>query len=148
MKEVRPLAGPDLAALEPLVAESEAEGFRFLRRLRDDWIAGRARTDAAGEWFLGVFDGGALVAVGGVTPDPYVSDARAGRVRHLYVARAHRRRGAGRRLLAALEGRARGVYDVLRLRTDTAEASRFYESAGFAPVESGSATHARDLRHS
>ena len=148
MTPVRPLADTDLAALEPLVAESEADGFRFLRRLRDDWLAGRARTDAADEWFLGVFDGGALVAVGGVTPDPYAADARVGRVRHLYVARAHRRRGIARRLLAELEGRARGVYDLLRLRTDTAEASRFYESAGFTPSASDSATHLRRLRGS
>ncbi|HEX2205461.1 MAG TPA: GNAT family N-acetyltransferase [Longimicrobium sp.] len=145
---VRPLARQDLAALEPLVAESEADGFHFLRRFHGDWLAGRARADAVDEWFLGVFDGGALVAVGGVTPDPYAADARVGRVRHLYVARAHRRRGLGRRLLAELEARARGVYDLLRLRTDTPEASRFYESLGFAPVESGSATHLRRLRDS
>jgi GNAT superfamily N-acetyltransferase len=142
---VRPLADGDLPGLESLVEESEADGFRFLRRFRDDWTAGRARTDAPGEWFLGVVDGDALVAVGGVTRDPYLADARTGRIRHVYVARSHRRRGVGRRLLAELEGRARGVFDVLRLRTDTEEASRFYESIGYAPDASESATHAREL---
>lgn len=146
--QVRPLSAADLGGFEALVAESETEEFRFLRRLHGEWMAGSVPFDDADAYFLGVFDGGELIAVGGVTPDPYLADARTGRIRHLYVARAHRRRGIGRLLLAELEARARDAFDVLRLRTETPEASRFYESIGYTSITDASATHLRDLRGS
>ena len=145
--EIRRLLPPPWDALAPLVAESEAEGFRLLRRLRDDYRAGQARFDGPGEVLLGLYDGAALVAVGGLTRDPYSAEPRLGRVRHVYVRRSHRRRGVGRRLMAALEAGAPAAFDALVLRTDTAAAARFYEALGYARLAlPGSATHRRALR--
>ncbi|HEX5724646.1 MAG TPA: GNAT family N-acetyltransferase [Longimicrobiaceae bacterium] len=132
---VRPLAPPPWAEIEPLIAESAGEGFRFLARLRDEHRSGAVRFDGPGEVLLGVYAGDSLVALGGLTADPYASDGRTGRIRHVYVARAFRRRGAGRLLLDALVAAARGRFAALTLRTDTDAAARFYESLGFEPVD-------------
>jgi GNAT superfamily N-acetyltransferase len=142
--EIRPLRPPPWTALEPLIAESEREGFRFLARLRREHEAGEQRFDGPGEVLLGVFAGGALAAVGGVTADPYEPGPRAGRIRHVYVARTRRRHGVGRMLVDALIAAARPHFDALTLRTDTAEAARFYEALGFAPV-TGSPHHTHRL---
>lgn len=131
---ILPLAPPDWGEVEPLIAESEREGFRFLARLRAEHASGAARFDGPGEALLGVYADGNLVAVGGVSADPYEGGERVGRIRHVFVAREHRRRGTGRTLLAALTDAARPHFDVLTLRTDTAAAARFYEALGFAPV--------------
>jgi GNAT superfamily N-acetyltransferase len=132
--QIRALRPPPWEALEPLIAESEREGFRFLTRLRAELESGAQRFDGPGEVLLGLYAGGELAAVGGVSADPYEPGPRAGRVRHVYVARALRRRGAGRELVEALVSLARSHFDVLTLRTDTAAGARFYEALGFAPV--------------
>lgn len=132
--EVRALRPPPWGGLEPLMAESEREGFRFLARLRAEHEAGTQRFDGPGEVLLGLYVDGALAALGGVSADPYEPGPRAGRVRHVYVARARRRRGVGRRLVEALVASARPHFDALTLRTDTAAGARFYEALGFAPV--------------
>lgn len=132
--EIRALRPPPWDELEPLVAESEREGFRFLARLRRAHASGAARFEGPGEVLLGLYAGGVLAAVGGVSADPYEPGPRAGRIRHVYIARAHRRRGMGRRLVESLVAVARPRFDVLTLRTDTAEGARFYTALGFAPV--------------
>lgn len=128
------LAPPDWREVEPLIAESQREGFRFLARLRAEHASGAARFDGPGEALLGVHVDGEMVAVGGVSADPYEAGDRVGRIRHVFVSRGHRRHGVGRMLLAALVDAARPHYDVLTLRTDTAAAARFYEALGFTPV--------------
>lgn len=138
---VRPLAPPPWTEVEPLIHESEGEGYRFLARLRDEYEAGSNRFDRAGERLLGVWSGPALVAVGGVNVDPYAGDPRVGRLRHLYVARAHRGRGVGRLLVRALVDAAGDRFDALTLRTATEDATRFYEALGFAPVSNPHHTH-------
>ena len=50
--------------------------------------------------------------------DPYLPGGRVGRVRHLYVAAAFRRRGIGAGLVEAVIRTAHGTFDRLRLRTD------------------------------
>ena len=95
---------------------------------------------------LGALNRTELVGVGGLTPDPYVDDPAVGRVRHVYVAAAHRRQGIGRRLIRALEDRAHGVYEHLRLRTDSPAAAAFYETLAYVPIAADNATHARSLR--
>jgi ribosomal protein S18 acetylase RimI-like enzyme len=67
-----------------------------------------------------------------VSADP--REPGAGRIRHVYVARARRREGIGRMLMAALADASRPHFGLLVLRTDTAAAARFYESLGFQPV--------------
>ena len=92
----------ELQALEGLRAESLQEGYRFIQRLCDEWISGANRFSAPGEaLFLAIADG-RVVGVCGLNCDPYRHDPRTGRVRRLYVSRAHRRSGVGRALLEAV----------------------------------------------
>src|SRR5688500_875067 len=151
MIELRRLHALPHDALAPLLAESAAEGFRFLPRLVQEWEEGRERYAAPGAALLAAFEGSllegsALLAIGGLTPDPYSGDPAVGRLRHLYVCRAARRRGLGRQLVQALEELARAQYRVLVLRTDTLAAARFYEALGYHALPSGgTATHQRLL---
>ncbi len=143
---IHPLDPLPIRAIATLAEESMREGFRFVRRLLDEHASGQVRFDGPGEVLLGVFDGDELVAVGGVTRDPYGGDATVGRVRHVYVHPSHRRRGVGAGLIAALEAHARGHFTALVLRTDTEAAARFYEALGYAPLPpGGTATHRREL---
>lgn len=131
--EVRPLGAPPWPGLDVLVGASAGEGFRFLRRLREEYERGENRFDGDGEVLLGVFRGAELVAVGGLNRDPYGGRPAAGRVRHVYVLPSHRRAGVGRALVQALAARALPWFDELVLRTDTAAAARFYQALGFVP---------------
>jgi ribosomal protein S18 acetylase RimI-like enzyme len=140
--ELRPIhqLAPD--TLAPLLAASAEEGFRFVARLAEEWNSGVARYDRPGEVLLGGYVGARLVAVGGLTSDPYGGDARIGRLRHVYVLPDVRRGGIGRRLVRALEAAAVGGYHTLVLRTDTDYAARFYEALGYTRLApGGTATH-------
>ena len=141
--DLRPLTSADLDGLETLIALSEAEGFHFLKRITREFGADPAYFDSDRSLVLGACDGARLVAVGGLTPDPYIDDPTVGRIRHVYVASAYRRGGIGRRLITALEGRARKVYVYLRLRTDTASGAAFYVDLAYRPVVAATATHMR-----
>lgn len=118
--------------LADLVAESEEAGLMLLRRLVDEWQSGTNRFAAPGEALFGAFLDGRVVGVCGLNVDPYQTSARVGRVRHLYVAAALRRRGIGSRLVAAVVATAQGAFDRLRLRTNSESAARFYEALGFS----------------
>jgi GNAT superfamily N-acetyltransferase len=144
---VKVLTDNELASeIAHLVAESEREGFRFLRRFTDERAKPKSLAAPASETWLGVRRDGELVAFGGLTPDPYLDAPRTGRLRHLYVLPSERRKGFGRTLVDALETAAVGEYDVLRLRTDTSDAARFYEHLGYEALASDdSATHQRRL---
>lgn len=142
---IRSLIPPPWPALAPLIEESRREGFRFLGRLRAEFEDGTNRFDAPGEALLGGYRGSKLVAVGGFNRDPYAAEPRVGRLRHLYVSRAFRDTGIGRALVEALVAVSRPHFDVLRLRTDTPAAARFYEASGFTPAASPHATHHRLL---
>ena len=143
---LRPLATGDVPALRVLAAESEREGFRFLVRFLERLTQGSEMLDAPTVTYLGCFDGGTLVGIGGVTPDPYDPNVDVGRVRHVYISQPHRRRGYGRQLVHALEDEARGRFTVLRLRTDTAAAASFYEQLGYTAAGEATASHSRTLR--
>ncbi|QLG96412.1 GNAT family N-acetyltransferase [Pseudomonas yamanorum] len=127
-----------------LEADAVAEGFRFLTRLIAEWQSGANRFDRPGECLLGVFDGGQLVAVGGLSYDPY-AEPDVGRLRRLYVARASRGRNIGKALVGQLLEHASRQFRVVRLSTDTPEGSAFYLRCGFERVQDEHATHARSL---
>lgn len=128
-----------------LIAESEAAGFAFMRRLVDEWDEGANRFDRPGEALFAAVVAGRIVGVCGLNVDPYGEGDRVGRVRHLYVACASRRRGIGRRLVTAVVAEARGAFGRLRLRTGDASAARFYETLGFRSCDDAACTHALDL---
>jgi GNAT superfamily N-acetyltransferase len=117
--------------LAPLIAESEASGLRFVRRLAEEWESGDNRFDRAGEALFGALRGRRLLGVCGLNVDPYAGEPRVGRVRHLYVLTAYRRHGVGRQLVAAVIAAAHGSFATLRLGTANPEAARLYEVLGF-----------------
>jgi phosphoribosylglycinamide formyltransferase-1 len=125
-----PLRTPDLD-LGALLAESEQAGLRLVRRLVEEWVSGANRFDRSGEELFGARLDGRVVGVCGLNVDPYAAKEGVGRVRHLYVLSAFRRRGVGRALIAAVIEAARGRFGELRLRTGNAEAARLYEAIGF-----------------
>ena len=143
--ETRTLTPADLSIIRDLSRVAEAEGFRFVTRFADECANGGVQLDSPGEYFCGVFEEGDLVALGGVTLDPYVDDAGVGRVRHVFVRPEFRARGVGRMLVDRLEARAQNRYTRLRLRTDRAAAAAFYERLGYRAISNDTATHERAL---
>jgi GNAT superfamily N-acetyltransferase len=119
--------------LAALVAESEAQGLTFVRRLADEWATGVNRFDRPGEALFVARDDGRVVGVGGLNLDPYAAEPTVGRVRHLYVLTVYRRLGIGRRLVEEIVETARGRFERLRLSTSNPEAARLYERLGFRP---------------
>lgn len=145
MIEIRLLSEFPKSELAPLLAESEAQGFRLLRRLVDDYESGSNCFDRAGECLIGAFHEGALVGIGGLNIDPFLNDPKVGRIRRVYVLSAFRGQGAGRALMAALLAHARGKFRMLRLRTREAPARRLYESLGFQYLGEGETSHELEL---
>ena len=142
---ISPLRRPDLD-LGALLAESEQAGLRLVRRLVDEWASGANRFDRPGERLFGAWVDGQVVGVCGLNVDPYAAEDRVGRVRHLYVLSAFRRRGVGRRLIAEVIEAARGPFGALRLRTANPEAARVYEAIGFRPSgQTADCTHIMEL---
>jgi GNAT superfamily N-acetyltransferase len=109
---------------EVLQKESVAEGHQFLERMEEDWTA-----------LYGAFDHEGLIAVGGLTPDPYVSEPNVGRLRRIYVKQSHRKRGIGTALVMQLLGDASRTFQLVRLRAANSEAARLYERLGFRLVQ-------------
>jgi GNAT superfamily N-acetyltransferase len=118
--------------LRTVIADSEAQGLSFVRRLDEEWAGGVNRFDRPGEALFVACDGINVIGVGGLNVDPYANDIAVGRVRHLYVLSAYRRRGIGERLVTTIVDAARGRFQTLRLHTSNPDAARLYERLGFA----------------
>ena len=142
---IRHLLPSDIGDVRRLAKLASAEGFAFLERFVSELEGDAVALNAAGEFFLGVVAEGEIVALGGVTPDPYVKDPSIGRLRHVYVRPDHRRASVGRQLVRELERRAANTYARLRLRTDTDAAARFYQAIGYDSIVDGTATHVRSV---
>ncbi|CAI9007270.1 N-acetyltransferase [Pseudomonas chlororaphis] len=142
------LAIRQISALAPeileLEAEAVAEGFRFLTRLVADWKSGANRFDQPGECLLGAFRDGQLIAIGGLSYDPYAGPG-IGRLRRVYVARAARGQSVGKALVQRLLAHAAQRFRVVRLSTDTPEGAAFYLRCGFQPIQDDFATHVKSL---
>lgn len=131
-----------MAALEPLVRESEEDGFRFLRRLVAEWSDGRNRFDQQHEGFWALWKDDGIVAVGGLNEDPFASGSGTSRLRHFYVRRAERRKGFGQILLATILREAAPAYKCVVLKTESSDAAAFYEKLGFHRVtDTANTTH-------
>ena len=132
------------AQLGPLIEASRAEGFYFTARLQRELNRGDFTEPGAALYGCATDE---LVGVGGFTSDPYPdAEPEVGRLRHLYVSPQYRRQGVGQKLVTAIVAEAKRHYRVLRLRTTTREAARFYEALGFSPVSDPNATHRLGLR--
>src|ERR1051325_9193020 len=139
--------------LGPLLTGSERQGFRFVRRLVEEWESGANRFDRPGEVLFVARVGDEVVGVCGLNVDPHADDPAIGRVRHLYVRVSHRRSGvgeqlvgAGGQLVPAGAGPARLRSARLHLRTTNLTAARLYERFGFRRTGEGrDRTHVLDV---
>jgi len=127
--------------LDPLVAEADAEGHLFMRRMRDAWETHENRFDRPGELLLTARIEGRLVGIGGLNRDPYAQAEGIGRLRHLYVARSARRLSVGTLLVRRILAHAAPHFSVVRLRTLSPDAAAFYARLGFQPTDQPDATH-------
>lgn len=130
--DVRVIASLSLTALEPTLRASLDEGYSFIQQLWDEYQSGVNRFDAPGAALLGVDQADALIAIGGVHPDPYLQRHDIGRVRHVYVLPQHRRAKIGGLLMSALIDHSRDHFAFLTLRTLTAHGDAFYTALGFS----------------
>jgi len=130
-----------------LAEPARREGYRFMRRLIDGFDSGENTFASPGEALFEVRVFGKLVGIVGLNVDPYAADGAVGRVRRAYVHPDHRSHGIGAILIEAIEKHARGTFDVLRLRTDSEAASRFYVGIGFVPIHGiAEVSHVKRLR--
>lgn len=130
IKEITDLKQVDVSKL---VEESEAEGYRFLRRLVDQYEDGSNTFNKAGEVLYGVWDHhNHLVALGGLNRDPYSTKEGIGRLRRFYISASARRQGIGTKLLQQLLKDAHGHFHELVVRTDSSAADAFYRANGFS----------------
>jgi len=120
---------------DTLRRRAEAEGFRHMTRLADDWGSGLQRFDREGEALFAAFAEGRLAGVGGLTHEPKPSDTTpALRMRRLYVDPDHRRMGVGRTLASALMQEGLGRARRLTAHAGGKDAALFWEAMGFTPV--------------
>jgi GNAT superfamily N-acetyltransferase len=130
------------ATIEGLLAESEEEGFRFLRRAREEWLSGANAFSREGEALFGVFEGERLLAIGGINRECEGH----GRLRRFYVRREERKRGIGRKLVEHVLAFASLHYSQVVLRCETDAADQFYLAVGFRRVDSDpGVTHVIEL---
>lgn len=116
-----------------LVEESEAEGYRFLRRLVDQYDDGTNTFNKAGEVLYGVWNPvGELVAIGGLNRDPYSDKSGIGRLRRFYISEHARRQGVGTKLLKEILNSRKDHFNEIVVRTDSSIADAFYRANGFS----------------
>ncbi|WP_158943040.1 GNAT family N-acetyltransferase [Granulicella sp. S190] len=130
-----------IAGLEELHAEAKQSGYDFIDTLVEEWASGANRFEAPGEILCGHLHHDQLVAVGGLTLDPFTAESHTGRIRRVYVRSAWRNQGVGRALVSALIEEARKNFRHVRLRAENANAARLYERLGFTPIDDPDATH-------
>ncbi|KIC43369.1 hypothetical protein RA27_00285 [Ruegeria sp. ANG-R] len=131
---------PSSSQLERLAIEAKEQGYAFVGRLINEAKSGTNNFDKTGECFLGVFIDEVLVGCGGVNVDPF-TDQDIGRLRHIYVLKAYRRKGIASKLVKQLLNHSKTPFTSVRLRTPDQNANAFYEAIGFFRVSHEYATH-------
>jgi len=138
----------DEELLLPLEKESEMEGFRFVRRMVEEYRSSVNRFDRCGEAFFVAKLSEQNIGICGLNQDPYTHDPTVGRVRRLYVHPAMRKMGVGKLLILRVIEEAKQYYETLTLFTDNPAAAAFYRTIGFAPNPPyDKATHYLSLSH-
>ncbi|MGC4377726.1 GNAT family N-acetyltransferase [Fictibacillus sp. Mic-4] len=128
---IKTMSDLPLHELSMLVLESEGEGYRFIRRLADEYALGINTFNQKGEMMAAAFQG-RMIGFGGLNIDPYLQDPTIGRIRHLYVSPAYRQTGIARRLMELLIKEAKHHFVWLTLRTNNPVAGKFYRRLGFS----------------
>lgn len=131
----------DFITLEALILSSEQEGFKFISRLKNDWLNKTNRFDKANENLYEISLNNVIIGIGGINKNPYNENGNVGRLRHFYLLPNYRRKGIGRKFIQFILKESRMKYDKISLRTDTEVASKFYESLGFKKINSKYSSH-------
>ena len=127
--------------IHSLVNEARHNGYDFIQRTIDDWNSGANKFDRRGEKLWGLVSGTELIGIGGLSRDPYADDVNTGRVRHLYILQAYRRKGYATLLMNPIINNARAHFTTLRLFTDNPFAAEFYEKLGFQNLNGYKVSH-------
>jgi GNAT superfamily N-acetyltransferase len=121
-----------------LRAEAQAEGYRHLERLAEEWSAGTMRFDREGEVLLAARFDADLAGIGGLTIDPALPGAL--RMRRFYVGKSFRRNGIGRALAEKLLAHARASGGPVTVNA-AAGSELFWVSLGFVSDLRNGHTH-------
>ena len=120
-----------LIELKPLLEDSRNQEIVFVDLLVNEWIAKINCFNQEGEVLLIAKDDDRVVGLCGLNIDPYHRGSGLGRVRHLYVLSTKRRQGIGSQLIQQIIQQAKSHFELLNLRTNNAEADKFYLAQGF-----------------
>ena len=129
--DIKPTQQLSTIEMQTLIEDSRNQGFLFVERCVNNWIAQKNCFNKKGEVLLIAKDKNIIVGLCGLNIDPYHQVPGLGRVRHLYVLSSNRRQGIGSQLIKKIIYYAQGNFDFLNLRTYNAEASNFYLAQGF-----------------
>lgn len=131
--------------IKDLLEDSKEEGFHLIERTVNDWETGVNRFAKHGEVLWGLLATDRLIGICGLNVDPFTGDKQTGRVRHLFIKRDYRRQGYGTFLMQKISERAKKHFKILRLYTDNASATAFYQMLGFTPVSGYKVSHVMSL---
>ncbi|GGA34999.1 GNAT family N-acetyltransferase [Psychrobacillus lasiicapitis] len=129
--EVKKISDLNEVDVSRLIQESEKEGYRFVSRLASEYEDGTNRFSEQGEALFGAWDGEELVAIGGLNRNTKSKDASAARLQRAYTLPSYRRKGIGSELFNALFVHARGQFNEITTKTESAKADAFYRANGF-----------------
>nr|WP_294943963.1 GNAT family N-acetyltransferase [uncultured Mucilaginibacter sp.] len=136
----------NFSLIDDLAAESKQQGYLFVQRAIDEWNSGENTFSGDGEQLFGLVAETKLVGIGGLNRDPYTHDLKVGRVRHLYIRDAYRRKGYATVLMNTIIDAGKHHFDTLRLFTDNPAASEFYTTLGFQKVNGQKVSHVLNLQ--
>lgn len=119
-----------------LIEDSLSEGYKFIKRLVDEYKSGSNKFDKKGESLYVAKIDDEIIGIGGLNIDPYLNLSDVGRVRHLYVLRKNRGTGVGKKLLYTIIDEVRSNFRKIRLSsTNNPAAVNLYIECGFLKVE-------------
>jgi GNAT superfamily N-acetyltransferase len=141
MPQIIVITNANIMLIKDLLDESVQQGFLFIQKTFDEWNDGSNSFSKPGEQLWGLLLVNKLVGIGGLNQDPYDNNPNTGRVRHLYIKQAYRRRKYATTLLNQIKSTAKPTFNKLRLFTDNPAAGLFYEAAGFKKTDGHKVSH-------
>ncbi|MFI5010722.1 MAG: GNAT family N-acetyltransferase [Hyphomicrobiales bacterium] len=140
LPKILPIIGNLPDGFRSLIAEASGQGYEFVERFHTAWLNGDEHCVGPGEGLFAAFVDGRLAGMAAVMADPYARAPNVGRLRHVFVMEAARRKGVAAALVETCLERGR-VFELIRLRTRNPDAARLYQRLGFTPVALEDASH-------
>jgi GNAT superfamily N-acetyltransferase len=137
---IEPLCGELPDGFDAVLVEARQDGHAFIERFHSRWQEGEERYQGENEGIFAAFQDGHFVGMAAMGVDPYAGDPTIGRLRHVFVLKAARRKGIAEALARTCLECGKG-FDLIRLRSRNPDASRLYERLGFGPIDAKDATH-------